>query len=77
MTILHLINTLRPRQNGRHFCKWRFQINFPIWKMMYFDSNVTEIWSRCKGPIDNRPALVKTIAWRRSGEKPLSEPMMA
>ena len=30
-----------------------------------------------KGPINNIPALVPIMAWRRSGDKPLSEPMMA
>ena len=30
-----------------------------------------------KGPINNIPALVQIMAWRRSGDKPLSEPMMA
>ena len=30
-----------------------------------------------KGPIDNDPALVKIMAWRRIGDKPLSEPMLA
>ena len=29
-----------------------------------------------KGPIDNNPALVQIMAWRRSGDKPLSEPIM-
>ena len=29
-----------------------------------------------KGPINNIPALVQIMAWRRSGDKPLSEPMM-
>ena len=29
-----------------------------------------------KGPIDNIPALVQIMAWRRPGDKPLSEPMM-
>ena len=29
-----------------------------------------------KGPIKNMPALVKIMAWRRPGDKPLSEPMM-
>ena len=29
-----------------------------------------------KGPISNVPALVHIMAWRRSGDKPLSEPMM-
>ena len=29
-----------------------------------------------KGPINNNPALVQIIAWRRPGDKPLSEPVM-
>ena len=27
-------------------------------------------------PIDNMPALVQLMAWRRTGDKPLSEPML-
>ena len=29
-----------------------------------------------KGPVDNKWALVKIMAWRRIGNKPLSEPML-
>ena len=29
-----------------------------------------------KIPIDNKLALVQVTAWRRTGDKPLSEPMM-
>ena len=29
-----------------------------------------------RSPIDNKPALVQVIAWRRTGDKPLPEPMM-
>ena len=29
-----------------------------------------------KGPINNIPALVQIMAWRRPGDKPLSEQMM-
>ena len=29
-----------------------------------------------KGPINNIPALVQIMAWRRPGDKPLSEPML-
>ena len=28
------------------------------------------------GPIDNKSALVKVMAWRRTGDKPLPEAMM-
>ena len=30
-----------------------------------------------RGPIDNKPALVQVMVWRRTGDKPLPEPMMA
>ena len=29
-----------------------------------------------KSPIDNKPALVQVMDWRRAGDKPLPEPMM-
>ena len=29
-----------------------------------------------KSPIDNKPALVQAMAWHRTGDKPLPEPMM-
>ena len=31
----------------------------------------------CKGPINNKPAVVQIMAWHRPGDVPLSEPMMA
>ena len=69
-----IINTLRPRQNGRHFPD-------DIFKCIFFNENVWisfEISLKCvpKGPINNSPALVQIMAWRRPGDKPLSEPMM-
>ena len=68
------LNTLRPRQNGH-----RFPDN--IFKCIFLNENV---WISIKislkfvpkGPINNIPALVQIMAWRRSGDKPLSEPMM-
>ena len=30
-----------------------------------------------RSPIDNKAALVQVMAWRRTGDKPLPEPMMA
>ena len=30
-----------------------------------------------KGPSDNKTALVQVMAWRRTGDKPLPEPMPA
>ena len=29
-----------------------------------------------KGPIDNKAALVQVMVWRRTGDKPLPEPML-
>ena len=67
-------NTLRPRQNGRRFPD-------DIFKCIFLNENVwysIEISLKFvpKGPINNSPALVQIMAWRRSGDKPLSEPMM-
>ena len=68
------INTLGPRQNGRHFAD-------DIFKYIFLNENV---WISIKislkfvpkGPINNIPSLVQIMAWRRPGDKPLSEPMM-
>ena len=69
-----LINTLRPRQNGRHFPD-------DIFKRIFLNENVRILLKISlkfvpKGPINNIPALVQMMAWRRTGDKPLSEPMM-
>ena len=29
-----------------------------------------------RSPVDNKPALIHIMAWRRTGDKPLHEPMM-
>ena len=68
------VNTLRPRQNGRHFADDTF-------KSVFLNENVRvsikiSLKFVPKGPIDNMPALVQIMAWRRLGDKPLSEPMM-
>ena len=68
------INTLRPRQNGRRFADDTF-------KRIFLNENVRisikiSLKFVPKGPIINNPALVQIMAWRRPGDKPLSEPMM-
>ena len=68
-----LVNTLRPRQNGRHFpdiFKWIF-LNENIWIWINISLKFVP-----RGPINNIPTLVQVMAWRRPGDKPLSEPMM-
>ena len=67
-------NPLRPRQNGRHFAD-------DIFRCIFLNENVwvpTKISLKfvLKGPINNIPAMVQIMAWRRPGDKPLSEPMM-
>ena len=68
------LKTLRPRQDGRHFAD-------AIFTCIFFNENCCILnkfslkYVR-KGPIVNNPALVQIMAWRRSGDKPLSEPMM-
>ena len=69
-----VVNTLRLRRNEQHFAD-------DIFKRIFFNENV---WFSInislkfvpKGPMNNIPALVQIMAWRRSGYKPLSEPMM-
>ena len=67
-------NTLRPIQNGRHFAD-------DIFKCIFLNENVLipiKISRKFvpEGPIDNIPALVQIMAWRRPGDKLLSELMM-
>ena len=67
-------STLMPRQNGRLFpddvLKCIFS-NKNVWVSIY-------IWLKFvpKGPINNIPTLVQTLAWCWPGDKPLSESIM-
>ena len=74
LTLPDGINTLRPRQNGRHFPDDIFMcifVNENIWLSLKVSLKfVPEV------RINNIPALVYIMAWRRPGDKPLSEPMM-
>ena len=68
------VNTLRPRQNGRHFPD-------DIFKLIFLNENILisiniSLTFIPRGPINNIPTLVQVMAWRRPGDKPLSEPMM-
>ena len=69
-----MFNTLRPRQNRRRFTD-------DIFKCIFLNENV---WISLnislkyipKVPFNNILTLVQIMAWRRPGDKPLSEPMM-
>ena len=74
MTLCVCFNTLRPRQNGRHIPDDIFKcifLNETIWITIKFSLKFVR-----KGPINNIPALVQIMAWRRPGDKPLSEPTL-
>ena len=69
-----VVNSLRLRQNGRYNAG-------DIFKCIFLKENVwilTKIPLKFvpKGRINNIPALVQIMAWRRPGDKPLSEPRM-
>ena len=69
-----LLNTLRPRQYGRHFPD-------DIFKRICLNENVSislkiSLKFVPKVQFNNIPALLQIMAWRRPGDKPLSEPMV-
>ena len=74
MVLQKSIITFRPRQNVCHFSD-------DIFKSIFLNENV---WISIKislkfvpgEPNNNFPSLVQIIAWRRPGDKPLSELMM-
>ena len=68
------VNTSRPRQNCRHFPD-------DILKWIFLDEDVIisiklSLKFVPKGSINNNSALVLIMAWRRPGDKPISEPML-
>ena len=67
-------NALRPRQNGCYFAD-------DIFEWIFLNKNVCisikiSLKFLSKGPINHIPSLVQIMAWRRPGDKPLSEPMI-
>ena len=70
----YIVNILRLRQNGRRFAADMFKCIFL--NESYFILIQISLKFVPRGPISNNPTLVQMMAWRRSGDKPLSEPMM-
>ena len=68
------VNSLRPGQNGRHFPDEHLKCIF-LNENKSISINISLKFVP-KGRINNIPALVQMMAWRRLGDKPLSEPMM-
>ena len=71
----YLLNTLRPRQNSRHLADNIFKCIF-LNEKVWFPIKISLEFAP-EGLINNIPALVQIMAWRRPGDKPLSAPMMA
>ena len=71
--VIGWVNSSLPEQNGSHFVD-------DIFRRIFLNENV---WISIKislafipkGSVNNIPILVQIMAWRRSGDNPLSEPM--
>ena len=71
--VMNDINTLRPRQDGRHFPDDIFKCNFlneDIWVSIKIPLKLVP-----SGPITGISSLVQTMACRLAGAQPLYEPM--
>ena len=70
-----LMDTLRPTRNRQYFADDIFKrifVNERVWILINISLKFVP-----KGPINNFPVLVQMMmAWRRSGDKTLSEPIM-
>ena len=63
----YFFNTLRPRQNCRHFSDDIFTyifLNENVWILIKISLKFVR-----KGPVNNIPALVQIMAWCRPGDK--------
>ena len=67
------INSSPPEQKGHHFADDIFICIFVNEKLCILIKIPLTFFP--KGPLDNNPALVYIMAWRRIGDKTLSEPM--
>ena len=64
------VDSLRPRHFAEDVFK-RIFLNENVWISLRISLKFVP-----KCPINKSPALVQIMAWRRPGDKPLSEPMM-
>ena len=63
-----------PGQNGCHFTDNIFRCIFVNENFCFLIKSSIKFVP--KGPIDNNPTLVLRMAWRQTGNKPLSQPML-
>ena len=71
---LPFLNPFPSGQNGRHFTDDVFE--YIVMNEKFDILNQLSLIFVPKGQINNIPALVQKMAWYRSGDKPLSEPML-
>ena len=69
----HLIQHIETETKWTSFSRRYFQMHFREWNCI---NSYLFLGFIPKGPINNIPALDQIMAWRRPGDKPLSEPMM-
>ena len=72
--VWYRVNTLRLRQNGRHFADDIFKyifLNEYFWIPVKISLKFVP-----KGPINIIPTLVQIMGWHRPGDRLLSEPMV-
>ena len=68
------INSSFLGQNGHHFAADTFKCIFV--NENFCNLMIISLKFIPKVPINNNPALVQIMAWRRIGDKPLSEPAL-
>ena len=68
-----MFNTLRPRQNGRHFPDDILNALFKNENAWILINISLKFVLKC--PFNDIPALVQIMTWRRPGDKPLSGPI--
>ena len=71
---IYIINSSHPGHDSRHFSDDIFRCILGNEKFCILIE--ISIKFAPKGPIDNNPALIFTMARRRIGNKPISEPML-
>ena len=70
----YMFNTLRPRQDGRHFSEDTFNRSFLNENIIISSEISLNFVPKVRS--NNITALVQIMAWRWPGDKPLSERMM-
>ena len=74
LDFLILVNWSPPGQNGGNLADYIFKCIF-INEKFYISIQISLKFVP-RAPIDNKPALVEVMAWRRTGDKSLLEPML-